>query len=311
MHIKHHMAMEGFYTMVRRNGDTGEEVSRHEFPNIITDIGLDRWGYSTPINGVMVGSGNATPTTADTTLQAQVAYTGTQEGNSVAVPGTGTGPNYYSSHTRTYRFPQGAAAGNLSEVGAGWNAGGALGHRVFSRALIRDADGNPTTITVLPNEILDVTYTVRMYHMQGEVVVNNVMLLGKAYTVRIKASQAATNYASAIFNSSAPNDLLYNATFYAGEWGATVEGQPSTSGGSAQTSFSDRNPYVANSMKTSVVFGLNLNAGNFATGVRSMQSLTTYGPTFQFQFEPRIMKTNAMQFKITVEVSWGRYSGTP
>lgn len=54
-------------------------------------------------------------------------------------------------------FPRGAAAGNISEL----TVGGQLG--ILSRTLVKDASGNPATITVLSDEVLTVTWELRRY----------------------------------------------------------------------------------------------------------------------------------------------------
>ncbi len=86
----------------------------------------------------MVGSGNAAPAETDTALQARASTSNinVQSNNSNVSP-------RYGWRRRTFRFAAGAAAGNLSEVGVGWTT-----TAVFSRALILDGSGNPTTITV-------------------------------------------------------------------------------------------------------------------------------------------------------------------
>ena len=65
---------------------------------------------------------------------------------------------YYRWAKVTWRFGQGVAAGNISEVGLGWG-----NSNLWNRALIKDANGNPTTITVLSDEYLDVVSEIRDY----------------------------------------------------------------------------------------------------------------------------------------------------
>lgn len=57
-------------------------------------------------------------------------------------------------------FGRGQAAGNLSEVSSG-NASNNTS--IVCRALIKDGEGNPTTITILPDEILKVTWELRRW----------------------------------------------------------------------------------------------------------------------------------------------------
>lgn len=61
----------------------------------------------------------------------------------------------WSRSVRT--FPRGAAAGNISELTVGGRVG------ILSRTLVKDALGNPATITVLSDEVLTVTWELRRY----------------------------------------------------------------------------------------------------------------------------------------------------
>lgn len=77
-------------------------------------------------------------------------------------------PTPWVQNTLVFEFPAGRATGNLTEVGVGWTSDGVIipnanNNRVFSRALILDASGQPTTLTVLADEILRVTYMLRLY----------------------------------------------------------------------------------------------------------------------------------------------------
>lgn len=60
---------------------------------------------------------------------------------------------------RVFTSPRGAAAGNVSEISAGFSNNKYT--KGFTRALILDTSGNPTTITVLADEVLIVTYEIR------------------------------------------------------------------------------------------------------------------------------------------------------
>lgn len=124
------------------------------FPNLITNAGLNAIGTLTSwLSACRVGTGSTTPNVSDTALVSFVAGTSTRQATASAAAST---PPYHGSFTVTYRFAAGVAAGNLAEVGIATQA--AVGGTLFSRALILDGDGDPTTITVLSDEVLDVTY---------------------------------------------------------------------------------------------------------------------------------------------------------
>src|SRR5690606_8917143 len=88
-------------------------------------------------------------------LGSRIASSNTVPSNTA---GTTSAAPYYTWMRKTFRFAAGVATGNLSEVGISWLTTGAL----FSRALILDSGGLPTTITVLADEVVDVTYEFRI-----------------------------------------------------------------------------------------------------------------------------------------------------
>ena len=132
------------------------------FKNLITDAGLDYIKNNTPIEAACayckVGTSSTLPTVSDTTLGAQTGSASSSGTSTNSVQYT-TQP-YYSNHQVVYTFAVGAVSGNLTEIGFfSADSGGTM----WSRALIKDSGGNPTTLTLLATEQLKVTYTVRRY----------------------------------------------------------------------------------------------------------------------------------------------------
>src|SRR5690554_2354603 len=121
------------------------------FDNLITNTGMNRIGQVTTnaanstssfINlcgRFVVGAGSAEPQFTDTALQNPVAFASSN------VELDNQSSNYergWYEITVRHQFGQGQAAGNLSEIGIQHtNASGPL----WSRALILDGQGNPTT----------------------------------------------------------------------------------------------------------------------------------------------------------------------
>ena len=130
----------------------GVEIERTPwFDNIILDSGLNRWGTAASIAGAAIGTGTATPASTDTGLQSESHYTttGGTGGGSTAL---GSSP-YNNTVTYVYRTTLGSLNGNYTEVGVGWATG-----QMFSRALILDGGGSPTTISVTSAQQLDIVY---------------------------------------------------------------------------------------------------------------------------------------------------------
>jgi hypothetical protein len=142
-----------FKCEVRREDHSVKQVV--EFDNLITNIGfnyIQTNNFTATLIYARVGTGNTIPTTSDTNLVSQIASVSYTSFSSTALASS----PYTASNTVTFQFGLGAAAGNLSEIGVGWTT---TGSTLYSRALIVDGAGNPTTITVLSNEYLYVYYT--------------------------------------------------------------------------------------------------------------------------------------------------------
>lgn len=304
--IKMASRFSGEYKIEATNARTGKQrVLADWFPNLILDAGLDRVGISANYYAICyVGSGNSTPTELQTGLDAQVAGTSTRISNSVT--NSGAAP-YYAQHTVVYRFAQGAAAGNLSEIGVGW-ATGAL----FSRALILDGLGNPTTITVLADEFLDVTYRIRLYVPMNDVL--SVVPIDGVGT-QVLARAAAASSTSAWLNTSDygplaggnPQGAPVLHYVYSGTIGSITGSPGGTTGGASSMSNAAYTPGTLY-RDWSVTWGIN--AGNVG-GVRSAMVYQgadgTFGRT-QFQFDPVIPKDNTKTMVLNFRMSWGRYT---
>lgn len=153
MNVQINNSVGARFKLVVRKAST-EEITRETewFKNIVLDTGLNQMSVGTWIDRVRVGSGNSTPVASQTQLDNTIASTTALFGGSGTVSQQTTTSPYYLAANRTYRFAEGVAAGNISEVGCGWGNGLDL----WNRALVKDLNGNPTTITVLSDEFLDV-----------------------------------------------------------------------------------------------------------------------------------------------------------
>jgi hypothetical protein len=287
-----------------------------EFPNLITNGGLDQLGNSAqgggPWNTCAVGSGNTAPAITDTTLQSIVASTTTDFSDN----GLGTAqstPPYFGTGIKTWQFAVGAAAGNLSEVGVGQTA-----TALFSRALILDGGGSPTTITVLSNEALNVTYTLNQYPPTADVT-GSITLNGVSYAYTIRAANVtATAWGGgpggftgmALDAGSTFNGAIGAITGQPG----VVTGTPQTGGFSSITTAS----YTVGTYTRQATVQADINSSNLGGGgIGAM--LLTWGNgrgsggssadnrgQYQMGFTPKIPKDNTMVLTLTVQVGWTR-----
>lgn len=300
--------VEGEYTLVRRNAKTLEAIETiGPFKNLITDIGLDRLSEGTQrlVTSMYVGTGTTPPTTATTNMQARVA-TSTLIQSSVQTT-EATSP-YRQQDIRVHRFNPGVATGNLTEVGIGWTTDSING--VFSRALIVDSQGDPVAITVLADEVLDVTYTLSYYPplVDSSVVVN----------IPVDGVESLHTFASRIFGA-APAQLnmgafqqyefvnLWRAGATLGPIGSGMVGSILTSGLVA----SGVPTYVPGSFEYRRTMTIQLNEGNDAGGIGGITLNSNGNPAFstlnhQITVTPPIMKTSEEILNLTFIKVWSR-----
>ena len=173
--------MEGWVRLRVCNKYTDEcRVDTGWFKNLITNQGLNAVAQQSNFMAwYHVGTSSTPPAVTDTWLGGFVASINQTQATVKACAGAGP---YYGYKQITRRFPAGVATGNLSEIGVGWSSSTGT---LFSRALIKDGGGNPTTITVLADEYLDFTYELRYYapvnDVTGQVTIDGILY---DYTVR-------------------------------------------------------------------------------------------------------------------------------
>jgi len=290
--IKRRVACEGKYKIMvgKKPGgiESEQRIVTDWFTNLITDGGLNRLGTSSFNHSSIycqVGEGSTTPSVEDVNLTDYVAYTQTK-----AKTDTVDIPSLYQQRVTTYSFALGAAAGNLTEVGVGWGSTTNL----FSHALILDAEGSPTSITVLSDEYLTVVYSYRIYGL----------LADSTGSVTFTGNIAGT-YNWTLRHSSfepglitLPFDFTTYATAYDGSIGI-INSYPS-----GVKDYLECTAYVSGSLTTSVTVSASITQGNFASGIKSI--LFQLGDSWQVEFDPVIPKTDQDTLSITFEMTWGR-----
>ncbi len=187
-----------------------------EFDNLITNNGMDAiYNSNVGLNWCHVGSGSTPPAFSDTALVSKVAAQ-VQTGQTDSGVNTTGDPIYYRQFNVTYQFAQGAAAGNLTEVGT---AGSATAN-LFSRALILDTNGQPTTVVVTSIDILTVTYQIRVSWDTSDFS-TTLTVAGVNYPVTLRPLEAAnTGYWFAVIigaGTYATNSGWYECDSYTGQ----------------------------------------------------------------------------------------------
>lgn len=303
MQISPELQIQGFYKLQIGNAETGEIRETLEFSNLITNIGLNRIATAPAISYCYVGSGNATPAFTDEKLSVLVAATTTLQG---AIETKATAAPLWAGQAVTFRFAAGAAAGNLSEIGMGWNGATQALHLLFSRALIKDGAGNPTTITVLANEFLDVTYEFRVYLPTDDVVFDGVVVYGNPHKLTVRGfQQLAGSQAGFVRNGWAIHSVSAYANFVMqAATASTAVGSIIGSTGPVSAG------YVDGSLKRGWVGTFSLTTGNNAAGISGFVLTTSSGsqsiPAFQILVEPPIMKDNTKTLNLSCTWRWAR-----
>jgi hypothetical protein len=274
------------------------------FDNLITDGGMDMF-YSTASDGTLstrdilarchVGTGNTAPAVTDTQLATWLATHNTNMGGTVAFSDDATHPYWYA--TRIYRFEAGTATGNVAEVGIGRSK-----LALFSRALT-ESGGVPTTITILSDEYLDVTYEMRNYiDPTGGTAIATIS--GVPYDVDYLPYEIDTAPSIYYPISQEPSGSSGNMRVYSTDVLGTVYTGPS---GSASADLGlTWAAYVAGNHYADGTGSWGLSAGNFVGGIGTASIETTQGK-YQFNFSPKIPKDATKVLTLTVRISWDRY----
>jgi hypothetical protein len=333
--FKFHVNVQGFYRIQKFKHVNGKRILNQTidwFPNLITNIGLDRMAYSGSgagdyLRSCMVGSGNTAPAVTDNSLGAQVAATANNiyvSPNPIqsSVCGYETTSPYYCWIITTYRFFEGEATGNIAEVGIGWWDD--PNWRCFSRALILDGGGSPTTITVLADESLDVTYELRFYPKETDNT-GNVTFTGSiggtyAWTMR-SAYLGVDSYLSLdgwqicyrANNISNRHMMQLNSDYgsgvnylFVGDGSlGTINQIPTSSNQERLLTPIEFDTYVAGNFYVDGTITVGLDDGNFVAGISVIHFIAGLG-WFQIGFGTPIMKTNTDILTITFRHTWGR-----
>jgi len=300
------------FKLIAHKGDGVPVRETDWFNNLVLDAGLDRMSAGPWINRCSVGTGNSTPIPTQTTLDNVKATTTVRKATSSSYVTTG---EPYFWYRFTWSFGIGVAAGNISELGLGWT-----NSNLWNRALVKDGAGQPTTITVLADEYLDVISEVRLYpqqHLSGSFDLrdkNNQIISTHSYTGIPLFGRAGS---SSDLAGQVPYFALISiggssiANVYEGVIGGSVTTPPtgiSYVASPEATSFP--NPRTLRGSIQCALSEANSSAGHrsFAVDV-GMHLLTYQSWGYQWQIDPPITKNSSQVLTYVLELSWDRYEG--
>lgn len=285
------------------------------FDNLITNTGMNRVGevttntdttimaFSSLCGRFVVGSGSATPQFTDTALQNPVAFA---SANPVLDNESSNYDRGWYEITVRHQFGQGQAAGNLSEIGIQHtSASGPL----WSRALILDGSGNPTAITVLPDDFLTCYYTLRIMIPKEDAVFNIDVdydedgIVPTVVTGRPLAANSSTPADGWGLSTAITSNLAF-LQFYTGGLAVPTAIQPLGSAIGSQTTTFSNVPYVTDSFERYITRTNSLNQHN-SQELRTARLAALMG-RWQIEFNPPLQKDNTQTMQVTFGYSWAR-----
>jgi hypothetical protein len=315
INIDTNIKLEGEYNIVITRGDgTTEETGW--FKNLILNQGLDRLGANSGVifSYAQVGSGTTPPLVTNESLETYVASSNTQIVQYSSYTNSGASL-YYGEQTFIFTFTQGAVVGTIAEVGVSWE--NTAGNNLFSRALILDGSGNPTTLSLTSIDQLTVYYKLRFYPTIVDAA-GSVLIGATSYNYTIRVAGAGSWGNSNFLIAAATNfSKAFGAEFYA----PGVALNPITSTGmngsfaGSTYNISTSTPgevvtaaYVPGSYYIDATFTAGVNVANGSGGFQGMYVYWGNQAAWQFQvlFNNPIPKDNTKQFTLVLRYSWAR-----
>lgn len=281
---------------------SGKDVVTGEVPwfnNLILNQGLNLMASNDNyLTWCHVGTGTTAEVVGNTALETFLAATQSTQSSTASAQGSAP---YYGKRTTVKRFAEGAAEGNVSEVGFGIQA--ATGN-LFTRALVKDGGGSPTTISVQNDEWLDVSYELRLY--PDHLTLYEVSVDG--YALDVLASQV-TNVT--YWGLPIGEDVGFSASVAQRGWChpstavlGPVTGIPTGSGLDSFTTGSVGG-YSGGSYSRNISYNVGLSDGNVSGGIGAMQFFSTLG-AYQILFSPVIAKDATKVLDIVLNYAWAR-----
>ena len=314
----------GEFRCVVKRADGSTKIDTGYQKNLILNQGLDFFGGNNGSDMMaycVIGSGNSQPIYTQNKLDTAITgVVGSVDSYKYDYDAARDGNLYKTNAVYRYSFT-GLNNVNISEVGLASNYGNTTTYYLCTRALIKDNQGNPTTITVLSGEILEIYYKLWIVYdvtdktgtlnlldgVGGSTAYNYIARLAGVGGTNIGGSAKYGAYTVGLALSAGAGN---NGHFVAnGEIGA-ITGSPSGTS-SGYTSYVSTATYTPGSYKRQITWSLSISQANFA--IRSAMFYTKMG-FWQIRFgsvanDSPIVKTDTQTLTIPVEVSWGRYEG--
>lgn len=307
MNISLNIGLTSFFKFIVKKKD-GRKVSETPWiKNLVLDNGLEKCAKGEYIQRLYIGTGNSTPIPTQTQLDSIAAYTTSrisisQAGRNIDVP------PYYSYSRTQWRFNTGAAVGNMSEIGLGYDDG-----TLYNRALIKDINGNPTTITILNDEYLDVVVECREYMMNSKSGSSPIKDKNGNTTSNINVEYAPLNRTGGGFDE-VPRLTIESLSLSTKDKPSSINGYPNTDLGTVYSPVLTNHPTIPFTKRAVYKIGLTTSVGSiksmcvdfYCLGFSGSNSLANSGCALQIS--PVFVKTNLMEISLTFDITLSRYT---
>ena len=284
----------------------GEVVRELTFPNLITDLGLERLATLSS-NSIyeycQVGTGSTTPAFSDTQLTTFVSA----QGRTASTSFSGSSPLWFSTLRQTYTWAVGAAVGNFTELGLA--ATGISTSGLFTHALFVDGGGSPVAFPVLIDEQLQVIYDLRLYPNLTDQLAT--VTVGPNSHDTITRPSQVTNFGWGLRSSGSGQGINFardsNQNAQRGYTNQTLDAVDATPSGTTVVASTSCNSvaYVAASLERASNMIWAPDKGNIPVIGKVVQAYLC--SIWQTRYDPPLAKTDLQTLTLGFKVSWTRY----
>lgn len=308
------VGLYGEVKVIVKRADGTVRLDTDFFPNVITNLGLDAIGNNKDLfHSCAVGGGNSTPLNTNTKLDNLLGFGSQISSESKYDYDPVRDTKFYKcSRTAGYRF-EGLDNKNISEVGLV----GDDGHSAFTRTLIKNSAGEPTVITVLSGEILELQYRLwQVFDLKDKDQVVTAMIDGVEvpFNVKIRLAFVGGGWGGWGYHNVIGQGIAFQANvgplLGTGEIGE-ITGHISGINEAASSIALSWEAYQLSTYKRKFYVNASITAA--VRPIRSFLFFTGLG-AYQVRFgtvggDLPIDKTNQDILQLGFEMSWGRYEG--
>lgn len=315
------MGMAGEFRCVVKRADGSTKIDTGYQENLILNQGLDFFGGgkgTDMMSYCVIGSGNSQPVYTQNKLDTAITgVSGATFSTKYDYDASRDGNLYKTNKVCKYSFT-GLNNVNISELGLASVYNSISNYFLCTRALIKDSQGNPTTITVLSGEILDIYYKLwAVYDITDKTGQMSVLDgVGGSVTYNYKTRLANVGLTDAFAKNigfAMETRLMYWELRTSEPVAITSAPYTSDYPNSAYPPVASS--YTNSSYKRTYTYTAPVSLHNQGNRTLFLTSgLTYYYILWQIRFgsvanDSPITKTNTQTLSLPIEFSWGRYEG--